>query len=105
MNEIQQLDWTAAYVADGIGGGILGAQTPGGTVIQNQNTTTEIDQSNEFVYGGEFHLESTFEVTRGFALRAGLEVIVFGDGIGRGLVDTSDSLVLTGYSMGFSLNR
>ena len=102
MNEIQQADVLGTYDANGN----LTTQAQVATSLQQfQTTTTEYDQSNEFVYGGALNLESTFELTRGFALRSGLEIIAFGDGIGRGLVTTNESLVLAGWSFGFSLNR
>ncbi len=105
QNEIQSQDFTGTYGADGLGGGILNAVATSGPLTQYQSQTTVYDSSTHFVYGGELNLETTFEVTRGFALRAGAEIIAFADGVGRGITATDDSVVLAGFSIGFSLNR
>ena len=105
INEIQQQQFTANYVPDGLGGGVLGNIVATGPLLQYESEFNEYDSSNHFVYGGEANIDATFEVTQGFALRAGLQIIAFADGVGRGFFATDDSVVLAGYTFGFSLNR
>ena len=105
-NETQSQTFVATYGGDnGSGEGTLtGVATPGDLLqLFDQNHTNAT--SNTFVYGGELHLETAFEVTQGFALTFGAEIIAFADGIGRGATGTDDSVVMTGVSAGFTLNR
>jgi hypothetical protein len=75
------------------------------TTVLPSGQVEETDESGEFAYGGELRLETAFELTKKFAVRAGAEVIIFADGVGRGLVDTDDHFRLMGFSLGFAFNR
>ena len=94
---------TAAYDANGILTTITRANIDNEYLAPTQSSFD--DESGRFVYGGEFHLNSAFEITRGFALNVGAELTVFGDGIGRGIQRTDDSLVIGGLTFGMSFNR
>lgn len=104
-DERQQQDWIANFPGTGIVP--IATITPAGNGIvpvdYRQSVTTEAN--NTFAYGGELNLELAFEVTQGFAITAGAEVIAIGDGIGRGFRSVDDSLVMSGFSMGFNFNR
>ena len=63
------------------------------------------DESGEFAYGGELRLEAMFEITKGFGVRLGSEMIMFADGIGRGRTKVDDHFRLMGFSLGFAFNR
>ncbi len=104
-NEFQYQTFNGTFGDDGAGGGILTAITPVTGVLQDFDQEQHVEQSNTFVYGGEFHLDVAFEVTQGFAINVGGQVIAFADGIGRGLEGTDDSLLLSGVSLGFTFNR
>ena len=101
-NESQAIDWVAAYDA----AGQLTTVAPlNGVVTQEHDQTNNYDSHNTFVYGGELNVQAAFEITKGFALTAGGEIIVLGDGVGRGRTRYDDSLVMSGFSFGFTMNR
>ena len=102
-NEIQREPFVANYNGDGELTGF--GQIAGTAVVQDFQQITTHDTNNTFVYGGELHLEAAFELTQGFAITLGGEIIAFADGIGRGIEGVDDSLVMTGFSLGFTLNR
>ena len=80
------------------------AETPA-SLLQDTTQTQTFETANTFVYGGELNLGLDFEVTQGFALNFGAEILAFADGVGRGNEGHDDSLVMAGFSLGFSLNR
>jgi len=100
-NEEQFENITTTYDA----AGILQSINETGTVIEESSQTHTFDTNNTFVYGGELNLNLAFEVTQGFALNVGGEILAFADGIGRGPTGTDDSLLMTGLTFGFTLNR
>jgi len=109
-NERQTENWVATYNAITVNGitenNITGvAPVAGGVVIEEQRQIHTSDTRNTFAYGGELNFELAFEVTQGFALTAGAEIIAIGDGVGRGFQSVDDSLVMSGFSIGFTYNR
>lgn len=101
-NEIQQQDFTATYNA---AGNIVGNPAAVGGVLQVTDQNTTYESHNTFVYGGELNVQAAFEITNGFAAVMSSEMMALGDGIGRGYTGTDDSLVLLGFSFGFTINR
>ena len=106
-DEEQQQNWLATYpgTPPGIGVGPTIAPAGNGVIPIDFRHTQETETNNTFAYGGELNLELAFEVTRGFAVTAGAEIIAIGDGIGRGFNGVDDSLVMSGFSFGFNFNR
>lgn len=106
-NETQSQDFVATYgPATPDGTGDLQTVAPvTGNILQLFDQDRIYDVNNTFVYGGEVNLQAAFEVTQGFAITFGGEIIAFADGIGRGVAGIDDSLVLTGFSLGFNFNR
>ncbi len=84
---------------------IAAVNSVNGVVILDSRQTHTTESHNTFAYGGELNLELAFEVTQGFAITAGAEVIAIGDGVGRGFESVDDSLVMSGFSLGFTYNR
>lgn len=74
-------------------------------VLQQQNGTAYSNQ--EFVFGMELRFDAAFRVTRDFSLRAGAEFLDFGKGIGRGINrgNTSQDVLMYGFSLGLTYNR
>lgn len=103
-NEIQQEAVQATYDANGDLAAIADV-AGGGTLTLVNNQENNFESHNTFVYGGEFHIDAAFELTQGFALTLGGEIIWFADGVGRGHSGVDDSLVLAGITAGFTLNR
>lgn len=99
-NQEQTENFLATYDATGLTGV---AST--GVLIQESSQDQTFDSNNTFVYGGELNLQLAFEVTQGFSINVGGEIIAFADGVGRGPEGVDDSLLLTGLTMGFSFNR
>lgn len=102
-NETQQEPFAATYDAAGNLTGF--GQVAGAPVVQDFNQQFTTESNNTFVYGGELNLQAAFELTQGFAVTFGGEILAFADGIGRGLEGVDDSLVMTGFTLGFTLNR
>lgn len=74
------------------------------TVVDFRNDTF-YDQNSRFVYGGELRLEGTFELTQYVAIRGGMNLLVFGDGVGRGVTGTDEAFTAGGVTAGFTINR
>lgn len=103
--EIQQQDWVATFGGTGVVP-ITSIAPAGNQIIPIDFRQRQITETNNtLAYGGELNLELAFEVTQGFALTAGAEVLAIGDGIGRGFNGVDDSLVMSGFSFGFTFNR
>ena len=100
-NETQSQTLFAVYDA---AGDITAINTPTAP-LQLTDQDHIYDDNNTFVYGGEVNLQAAFEVTQGLAITFGGEIIAFGDGVGRGPTGVDDSLVLTGFNLGFTVNR
>ncbi len=61
---------------------------------------------NQFVVGGELRLEVAYELTRAMAIRAGLDVMDFAKGIGRGVERrNNEDLIMAGLTFGLTVNR
>lgn len=102
VNESQNRDFVATYNA---AGQLTTVATLNATILQDASQNTTFTSSNNIVYGGELNLDASFEITQGFAVTLGGEVIAFGDGVGRGVTGNDDSLVMAGFSFGFTVNR
>lgn len=100
-NELQAQNFAGTYDANGQLAGVAES----GLELQSFGQDQSYDTANTFVYGGELDLQLSFDVTKGFALTLGGQVIAFGDGVGRGMSSTDDSLVMTGVTAGFAINR
>lgn len=100
-NETQSQGFIATYDAVGDLAGIANPVAP----LQLTDQDHIYDENNTFVYGGEVNIQAAFEVTQGLAITFGGEIIAFGDGVGRGPTGVDDSLVLTGFNVGFTVNR
>lgn len=61
----------------------------------------------EFVFGMELRFDAAYRLTRDISLRTGAEVMDFGRGIGRGIdrSDTSQAVIMYGFTMGVTWNR
>jgi hypothetical protein len=79
-----------------------------------QNWVMEpIGDSAEFVPVGDIRFEAAYELTREFALRAGFQMIYFGQGVTRGDQSTNPNfiagreqeIVMAGLTFGFTMNR
>ncbi len=68
---------------------------------------TLASNSQEFTWGGEIRQEAQFEVTRDFALRAGVNILYQGQGVGRGPDPNrlEEDLLMFGFTFGGTLNR
>lgn len=104
-DERQQQDWIANYPGTGIVPTASITPSAGGAIPIDFRQTQITETNNTFAYGGELNVELAFEITQGFAVTAGAEVIAIGDGIGRGYNGVDDSLVMSGFSFGFTFNR
>ena len=106
-DEEQQQNWIATYGgAAGTVGTITAIAPAGGGEIPIDFRHTQVTTTNNtFAYGGELNLEVAFEVTQGFAITGGAEILAIGDGIGRGRYGVDHSLVMSGFSFGFTFNR
>ena len=105
-DEPQEQDWIATYGTQGTLTPLANIGPGGNDVIAYEFRHTQTTEtSNRFAYGGELNLELAFAVTQGFALTGGLEILAIGDGIGRGMTGVDDSLVMSGFSFGFTFNR
>ena len=102
VNETQSQDWQATYDANG---NLTDPNPLNGDILQLFDQDHIYESNNTFVYGGELNVDVAFEVTQGFAINVGGEIIAFADGIGRGVSGVDDSLVLSGFSFGFTFNR
>ena len=90
-NEEQSVNNTATYDATGLTGI---AQS---NLLQESTQTQTFDSQDSLVYGGEWNLDLSFDITQGFALNVGGEIIFFADGIGRGAdIENQESLLMTG---------
>ena len=99
-NEEQSVNNTATYDATGLTGI---AQS---NLLQESTQTQTFDSQDSLVYGGEWNLDLSFDITQGFALNVGGEIIFFADGIGRGAdIENQESLLMTGLTFGFTVNR
>lgn len=74
------------------------------TAVDFKNDTF-YDQHSTFVYGGELRLEGTFELTQYVSVRGGMNLLVFGDGVGRGVTGTDEAFTAGGVTAGFTINR
>jgi hypothetical protein len=97
--EISARDF-AYTIADG---GVTIAATDTVAIDFRQNSFH--DDSQRFVYGGEFRLEGAFELTHYVSIRGGLQVLAFADGVGRGVYGTDESFTAGGVTMGLTINR
>jgi hypothetical protein len=104
-NEEQAENFAATYAAQPDGSATLTGVASAGGLVKEFNQDQTFDSNNTFVYGGELNLQLAFEITQGFAVNVGGEVIAFADGIGRGPEGVDDSLLLTGLTFGFTINR
>jgi len=75
------------------------------TIVSN-NSPVFVD-NHEFVFGGEARGDVGYDLTRDITFRFGFTLIDFGRGIGRGgkLVGSDQDLLMTGITMGLTLNR
>jgi hypothetical protein len=71
-----------------------------------QQTKTSANAS-EFVFGTEVRAEAAYELTRFIQLRAGMQFMDFGRGIGRGgnILDNDQDVILVGATFGVAVNR
>jgi bisphosphoglycerate-independent phosphoglycerate mutase (AlkP superfamily) len=63
--------------------------------------------NDEFVLGFDLRADLSYQLSRQFQIRAGLQMIDLGQGLWRGQLDsrTDQSLVMAGFTFGFALNR
>jgi hypothetical protein len=101
-NEEQSENFTATYDATAV---LTGVAESGASLVQESTQEHTFDSHDTFVYGGELNVDLAFELTQGFAVNVGGEIIYLADGIGRGPINQSESLLLTGLTFGFTLNR
>ena len=101
-NEEQSENFVATFDANGV---LTGVAEAGNSLVQETSQEHTFDSHDTFVYGGELNVDLAFELTQGFAVNVGGEIIYLADGIGRGPINQSESLLLTGLTFGFTLNR
>jgi len=81
-------------------------QVDDGGIGTSVDRTPFSEKRDAFVWGGEVRLDATYEVTRAISLRAGVDAMQFGRGIGRGPTFGSDEdLWLIGMTFGVAVNR
>jgi hypothetical protein len=75
-------------------------------VVLYEQTKTSANAS-EFVFGTEVRAEAAYELTRFIQLRAGMQFMDFGRGIGRGgnILDNDQDVILVGATFGVAVNR
>ena len=71
---------------------------------QTRSETINWENSNTFVWGGEFRGEAAYEITRDLSARFGFNVLNYGQGIGRG-DNHGDRFLSYGFNFGVTLNR
>lgn len=71
------------------------------------NRQLQYYRATQFVFGGEVRAEASYELTRDINLRFGFTFLDMGQGIGRGdlMRLNNQSVVMTGATFGFTVNR
>lgn len=81
-------------------------QEDGGIEITERTTSHDEFDLNELVPGGELRVQAAYEVTRDFAIRAGIDVKQLGRGIARGFdEENNEHVFMIGATIGVTLNR
>ena len=81
-------------------------QEEGGIEITERTTNHDEMDLNELVVGGELRVQAAYEVTRDFAIRAGIDVKQLGRGIARGFdEENNEHVFMIGATIGVTLNR
>lgn len=83
-----------------------GTGNPTVSAVFNQ-TRINSGHSAEFVFGTEVRAEAAYELTKYIQLRAGMQFMEFGRGIGRGinLVRNDQDVTMAGATFGLTVNR
>ncbi len=94
----QQLSETTLY--DGAG---TGSETT--LILRDKNI--RYDHDSEFVWGMEIRAQAAYEVTRDIALRGGMHLIDYANGVGRGnnFASNREDLLMVGFTFGLTVNR
>jgi hypothetical protein len=72
----------------------------------DQTLTPVTFRTQRWVHAGNVRLETTYDVTKSFALAAGWDFTYLGNGVARGVPPFHDQdLWMTGLTIGFKLNR
>ncbi|MBI85818.1 MAG: hypothetical protein CMJ81_21695 [Planctomycetaceae bacterium] len=81
-------------------------QEDGGIEITERTNMHDEFDLNELVTGGELRVQVAYELTRDFAIRAGIDVKQFGRGIARGFdAENNEHVFMIGATFGVTLNR
>jgi len=80
---------------------------PDNAVLERVDGFINHDHAQEFVWGGELRLDSTYLLTRDVSLRGGFIFVDLGRGIGRGgdLAFNQQSVFIGGFTFGVDVNR
>jgi hypothetical protein len=94
----QQLSETTMY--DGAG---TGSETT--LVLRDKNI--RYDHASEFVWGMEIRAQAAYEVTRDIAIRGGMHLIDYANGVGRGnnFARNTEDMLMVGFTLGVTVNR